>query len=309
MDIGWTEDRYRIDIGSTQGEVHASWTANPITTPAYKSPAHTYTGQYSYSIPFRDMDDPTSGVAEGPSTGSGQRFGLMFYHEASRAALRRVDNARWYDPAIGRFAQADSVIPEETQGTQAWDRYAFVNNNPVRYNDPTGHSLSALTWTLLGVTAAIAVAAAVVFAAPAVVATLAVAAAATPGVGIGVVSALATASFAPEAALTALGVAGLVTGSLAAVSAGIDTDVDSAAQSSVNATQSSINATQSAPSATPTPFQPPASTATSIPTTTPNGTVTATPNIVTATPGTEAHIVPDTPTPCGYGALEGTVCP
>jgi pyocin large subunit-like protein len=22
---------------------------------------------------------------------------------------------------------------------QAWDRYAYVNNNPVRYNDPSGH--------------------------------------------------------------------------------------------------------------------------------------------------------------------------
>ncbi len=31
--------------------------------------------------------------------------------------------------------------PPPTQGTQAWDRYAFVNNNPVRYNDPTGHDI------------------------------------------------------------------------------------------------------------------------------------------------------------------------
>ena len=32
-------------------------------------------------------------------------------------------------------------MPTGTQGTQAWDRYAFVNNNPVRYNDPTGHQV------------------------------------------------------------------------------------------------------------------------------------------------------------------------
>ncbi len=42
--------------------------------------------------------------------------------------------------SVGRFAQADSVIPA-SQGTQAWDRYAFVNNNPVRYTDPTGHGV------------------------------------------------------------------------------------------------------------------------------------------------------------------------
>ena len=48
-------------------------------------------------------------------------------------------NARWYDPGLGRFAQADTIIPLQTQGVQAWDRYAGMNNNPVRYNDPSGH--------------------------------------------------------------------------------------------------------------------------------------------------------------------------
>jgi RHS repeat-associated protein len=52
-------------------------------------------------------------------------------------------NARWYDPALGRFAQADTLIPEASQGVQAWDRYAFVNNNPIIYTDPNGHFLFA----------------------------------------------------------------------------------------------------------------------------------------------------------------------
>jgi RHS repeat-associated protein len=47
--------------------------------------------------------------------------------------------SRWFDPALGRFMSPDSIVPTGSQGTQAWDRYAFVNNNPVRYNDPTGH--------------------------------------------------------------------------------------------------------------------------------------------------------------------------
>ncbi|MGB4595951.1 MAG: RHS repeat-associated core domain-containing protein [Anaerolineaceae bacterium] len=49
-------------------------------------------------------------------------------------------NARWYDPALGRFIQADTFVPT-AQGTQGFDRYAYVNNNPLLYTDPSGHRL------------------------------------------------------------------------------------------------------------------------------------------------------------------------
>jgi hypothetical protein len=45
-------------------------------------------------------------------------------------------NARWYDPALGRMAQADTIVPG---GVQGLDRYAYVNNSPVMYTDPSGH--------------------------------------------------------------------------------------------------------------------------------------------------------------------------
>jgi len=63
---------------------------------------YTYTGQYSYT----------------------SDFGLHFY------------NARWYDSSLGRFAQADTIVPG---GVQGLDRYAYVNNSPVMYTDPSGH--------------------------------------------------------------------------------------------------------------------------------------------------------------------------
>jgi len=50
--------------------------------------------------------------------------------------------ARWYDPAIGRFIQADSVVPDPTSAL-GFDRYAYVNNNPVKYTDPSGHKVDA----------------------------------------------------------------------------------------------------------------------------------------------------------------------
>jgi RHS repeat-associated protein len=48
--------------------------------------------------------------------------------------------ARWYSTPLGRFTQPDTIVPDLTD-TQAWNRYAYVENSPIRYNDPTGHSL------------------------------------------------------------------------------------------------------------------------------------------------------------------------
>jgi RHS repeat-associated protein len=47
--------------------------------------------------------------------------------------------ARWFDSALGRFAQADSIVPG-AGNPLAWDRYAGLGNNPVRYTDPSGHN-------------------------------------------------------------------------------------------------------------------------------------------------------------------------
>src|SRR6266540_7402229 len=65
---------------------------------------YTYTGQFSYTTDF----------------------GLMYY------------GARWYDPSLGRFAQADTVLPG-AGNPQAWDRYAYSLNNALKYVDPSGH--------------------------------------------------------------------------------------------------------------------------------------------------------------------------
>jgi RHS repeat-associated protein len=48
-------------------------------------------------------------------------------------------NARWYDPELGRFIQADTIVPEPGSA-KSYDRYTYVNNNPVRYTDPSGHA-------------------------------------------------------------------------------------------------------------------------------------------------------------------------
>jgi hypothetical protein len=43
-----------------------------------------------------------------------------------------------FDPYITHFIQPDSIIPDPSN-PQSLNRYEYARNNPVRYNDPTGH--------------------------------------------------------------------------------------------------------------------------------------------------------------------------
>ncbi|MBU1879441.1 MAG: hypothetical protein KJ734_10870 [Chloroflexi bacterium] len=46
--------------------------------------------------------------------------------------------ARFYDPLLGRFVSADTVVPG-AGNPQALNRYSYVLNNPLKYTDPTGN--------------------------------------------------------------------------------------------------------------------------------------------------------------------------
>lgn len=54
-------------------------------------------------------------------------------------------DARYYDPIIGRFVSADTVIPDYTD-PQSLNRYSYVKNNPLMYVDPTGNFEVSVGW-------------------------------------------------------------------------------------------------------------------------------------------------------------------
>jgi RHS repeat-associated protein len=68
---------------------------------------------------------------------TGQReesaIGLYFY------------NARWYEAALGRFAQPDTIIPQPGN-PQSLNRYSYVLNNALRFQDPSGYDPLDATW-------------------------------------------------------------------------------------------------------------------------------------------------------------------
>jgi len=89
-----------------------------LTTPLLTNPAKTFDWRLGNTATCAFAGDvggaPVAGQTDDPGTG------LIDY------------NARPYDPTLGRFVQADTVLA-------GLNRYTYVLNNPLRYTDPTGH--------------------------------------------------------------------------------------------------------------------------------------------------------------------------
>jgi hypothetical protein len=123
-------------------------------------------------------------------------------------------NGRVYDPYLGRFLSADTVI-QSLGATESINPYAYAWNDPLKYIDPSGHSLLG---DVLEIVAAVITCGAIAAVELAIygAALTAVSMAAIAGFVGGFVGALvATGSL--SAALTA----GLISGITAALTAGV----------------------------------------------------------------------------------------
>jgi len=76
----------------------------------------------------------------GTST-TGRAFGFTGEQTDAETALLHL-RARHYNPATGRFLAADTVEPN-APGTQGFNRYAYLANNPTTLTDPGGQSALA----------------------------------------------------------------------------------------------------------------------------------------------------------------------
>jgi RHS repeat-associated protein len=105
------------------------------STVAVTNASGTLTSQQRY-LPFGGTRAiPNSPILATDFTYTGQRKlddgmgGIMDY------------KARFYSVALMRFLQPDSIIPNAAN-PQNFNRFSYVGNNPVRFNDPTGHVCS-----------------------------------------------------------------------------------------------------------------------------------------------------------------------
>lgn len=58
---------------------------------------------------------------------------------------------RIYDPRLGRFLQADALVPDMAS-SQSWNPYSYVQNRPLRFTDPSGFedSPAGPNWSMGG---------------------------------------------------------------------------------------------------------------------------------------------------------------
>ncbi len=111
-------------LGSTSVLTNAQGVAEEHNSYRPYGQLHTHTGTADVAYKY-------TGQERDPSTG------LYFY------------NARYYDPALGRFISPDTLV-ESPLHPQTLNRYAYAGNNPVLYNDPTGHCFFICLGFLIG---------------------------------------------------------------------------------------------------------------------------------------------------------------
>ncbi|THB77448.1 MAG: hypothetical protein D3926_15310, partial [Desulfobacteraceae bacterium] len=104
----------------------------------------------------KDHLGSTSGITDGSQTiDSGEYFpyGLdresnaLLQHSLYKFTDQEQDegtglynyDARLYDPNLGQFIMADTLLPD-VYDPQSLNRYAYCLNNPVKYTDPSGHA-------------------------------------------------------------------------------------------------------------------------------------------------------------------------
>jgi len=81
-------------------------------------------GYYAYGKDRRGSELHTTQRFTGQQ---GDATGLLYY------------GARYYDPQLGQFISPDTLVPDASNLFD-YNRYMYARGNPMKYNDPTGHS-------------------------------------------------------------------------------------------------------------------------------------------------------------------------
>lgn len=107
----------------------------------------TITGRYAYD-PFGKRRDANGSydaasaleVDYDPAKASGTDRGFTQHEHLDDVGIVHM-NGRLYDPTLGLFVQADTIVTTPAN-LQNYNRYGYVLNNPLNATDPTGYDVS-----------------------------------------------------------------------------------------------------------------------------------------------------------------------
>lgn len=107
---------------------------------AYRVAAHDY---YPFGVEqtFHAQEVMDAGLPRPePMAFAGHQRDYHGVYNVANADYLDYMHARYYNPQLGRFLSVDPSldIDKATHSPQMWNRYAYVQNNPLRYTDPNG---------------------------------------------------------------------------------------------------------------------------------------------------------------------------
>ena len=110
-----------LPLGFAQGAAYSDINGNEVAAGTVRSRSSPC-GEYRVT--------PTSDLTDKGFTGHAQN------DEVALIYMR----ARYYVPGVGRFASADTIVPDPSS-SDSYNRYAYAAGNPVKYRDPSGHCI------------------------------------------------------------------------------------------------------------------------------------------------------------------------
>ena len=108
-----------LPLGFGRDAAQSDVNGNEVVTSTVRSRSSPY-GEYRVT--------PTADLTDKGFTGHAQN------DEVALIYMR----ARYYVPGVGRFARADTIVPNPSS-SGSYNRYTYAAGNPLRFTDPTGH--------------------------------------------------------------------------------------------------------------------------------------------------------------------------
>ncbi len=126
---------------SAQGDVLGIYTAAGVQVAAYEYDAWGNCTVYDVT-----QDSDGNNIFTEATYSDSQKFNMEFlnpfryrgyYYDQETGFY--LTGTRYYDPEIGRFINADSVISGTGESVQGYNLFAYCFNNPVNMSDPSGN--------------------------------------------------------------------------------------------------------------------------------------------------------------------------